>query len=160
MKAKLLLLTLPCITAAVLSVSPACAKVKGTPAPDASASSEASAVATAKSARPVAYRGKVASVDLAAKIFTVGKHTIKVTDETKITKLGAAGTMADVVVDEEVRGSYWKKAEGVLEAKSVKLGPKSGASAAVHDDGKKATDAQKKDGQAIEKAVPSASPKP
>ena len=46
------------------------------------------------------------------------------TDETKITKDDAAATMADIVADEQVSGSYWKKEDGSLEAKSVKLGAK------------------------------------
>ena len=73
--------------------------------------------------KPIAYHGKVASVDAAAKTFTVGKRTFKVTDQTKITKEGAAATMDDVVVGEKVSGSYWKKEDG-LEAKSVKIGAK------------------------------------
>lgn len=88
------------------------------------ATASASPGEKAKPPRPTAYRGKIASVDASAKTFTVGKHTIKVTDETKITKNDAAATMADIVADEQVRGSYWKKEDGSLDAKSVKLGVK------------------------------------
>jgi len=34
-----------------------------------------------------------------------------------------AATMKDVAANEEVRGSYWKAADGNLEARTVKLGP-------------------------------------
>lgn len=45
------------------------------------------------------------------------------TDKTVFMKSGAAATMKDVVANEEVRGSYWKRADGSLEAKTVKVGP-------------------------------------
>jgi len=151
MKAKIPFITAACLAACVLCASPAFAKDKKSPAPEASASPAASAAATDKPARPIPYHGKVVSVDATAKTFTVGKRTMKVTDETKITKEGAATTMADIVADEQVRGSYWKKEDGTLEAKSVKLGAKSA---------EPTVDAQKKEGKASEDAVPSASPKP
>ena len=105
-----------------------------------------------KSNRPIPYHGKVASVDATAKTFTVGTRTIKVTDQTKITKQGAAATMADIVVDEEVRGSYWKKEDGSLEAKTVKLGPKSESEKSTRGSEKNATEG------ASPSAAPSASP--
>ncbi len=93
------------------------------------------------------------SVDAAAKTFMVGKRTITVTDETVITKDAASATMAEIVAEEQVRGSYWKKEDGTLAAKTVKLGAKT--------DGKKTrTDAQKKEGKANKEAASSASPKP
>ncbi len=76
--------------------------------------------------RAIPFRGKIASVDASARTFSIaGKEStrvIKITDETKITKQGAEATMKDVVADEEVRGSYWKKEDGSLEARTVKLG--------------------------------------
>src|SRR5439155_5885709 len=128
MKLKFPLITGACIAAVALCVpSTAPAKEKKSPTPGASAATSpaASGSPMEKSNRPIPYHGKVASVDATAKTFTVGTRTIKVTDQTKITKQGAAATMADIVVDEEVRGSYWKKEDGSLEAKTVKLGPKS-----------------------------------
>ena len=107
---------------------------------------EASASPAAK-AKPLPYRGKVASVDASAKTFTVGNRTIKVTDQTKITKQGAAATMADITVGEKVSGSYWKKDDGSLEAKNIKVGAKMEAAAAM-------TNAQHKEGRAT-KASPS-----
>ncbi|MBA3650103.1 MAG: hypothetical protein H0W66_01145 [Chthoniobacterales bacterium] len=112
-----------CLAAFVL-VTPSTAPAKEKKTSTETATASASPEATAKPPRPTAYRGKIASVDASAKTFTVGKHTIKVTDETKITKNDAATTMADIVADEQVRGSYWKKEDGSLEAKSVKLGAK------------------------------------
>ncbi|MEO5719542.1 MAG: hypothetical protein ABIR29_13365 [Chthoniobacterales bacterium] len=116
---KLPIIAVLCLAAFVLPVTAPAKEKKTTETAAASASPEA----TAKPPRPTAYRGKIASVDASAKTFTVGKHTIKVTDETKITKNDAAATMADIVADKQVRGSYWKKEDG-LEAKSVKLGAK------------------------------------
>jgi hypothetical protein len=153
MKAKIPFITAACLAACALCASPAFAKGKKSPAPEATASPAASVAATDKPARPIPYHGKVASVDASAKTFTVGKRTIKVTDETKITKQDAAATMADIVVDEQVRGSYWKKEDGTLEAKSVKLGAKSADAAA-------ATEAQKKEDKGSAEAAPSVSPKP
>jgi len=109
-----------CVAALILGVpSGAPAKEKKTEIPN----PEASASPGAK-AKPLPYRGKVASVDASAKTLTVGKRTIKVTDQTKITKQGAAASMAEINVGEKVSGSYWKKDDGSLEAKNVKVGAK------------------------------------
>ncbi len=98
--------------------------------------------------KAIAFHGKVAAVDAAAKTFTVGKRTFTVTDATQITKEGAAATMSDLVVGEKASGSYWKKEGGMPEAKSVKIGAKVEATDA-------ATDAQKKEGKASTEASPS-----
>ena len=133
-----------CVAALIFGVpSGAPAKEKKTE----TANPEASASPGAK-AKPIPYRGKVASVDAGAKTFSVGKRTIKVTDQTKITKQGADATMADITVDEKVSGSYWKKGDGSLEAKNVKVGAK--AEAAAHG-----TNARQKQGRAT-----NASPSP
>src|SRR2546430_2682721 len=106
MRSKTLLITAACLTAVALGTSPsAWAKGKKSPSPSPSAGESASPMA--KASKPIAYHGKIASVDATAKSFTVGSMTIKVTDDTKITKQGAAATMADIVADEDVRGSYW-----------------------------------------------------
>jgi hypothetical protein len=70
------------------------------------------------------YHGKVASVDLGAKTFMIGKRTFKVTDQTQIHKEGAAATISYVAPGEKVSGSCWKKDNGTLEAKSVNSGPR------------------------------------
>ena len=77
----------------------------------------------------------VSAVDQKNKTFTIsGKEAtrvFKVTDKTSVMKGAAAGTMKDIVDNEEVSGAYWKNPDGTLEAKFVKLGPmdkKSGTS--------------------------------
>ena len=84
-------------------------------------------LAAGKMNRSIPFHGKIASVDANARTFSIaGKEktrVIKITDQTKITKQGVDAMMKDVVADEEVRGSYWKKEDGSLEARSVKLGP-------------------------------------
>jgi Domain of unknown function (DUF5666) len=100
-----------------------------TPATTASpAVSPATSPAAKQTTRPIPFRGKISAVDQTAKTFTVaGKQAsrvFKVTDNTTITKGGAAATMADIVVDEQVRGTYLKQDDGTLEAKAVKIGPK------------------------------------
>lgn len=84
--------------------------------------------ATSKAPRAIPYHGMISAVDQSAKTFTIaGKEksrVFNVTDKTTITKDGNAATMSDIAEKEEVRGSYWKNADGSLEAKSVKLGVK------------------------------------
>jgi hypothetical protein len=69
----------------------------------------------------------VSGVDQNAKTFAIaGKTTsrvFKVTDKTAVTKAGNPATMADIVENQEVSGSYWKNADGSLDAKTVKIGP-------------------------------------
>lgn len=95
-------------------------------------------------------------MDQNAKTFTIaGKEksrVFKITDKTVMTKGGAAATMKDVVADEEVRGSYWKLADGTLEAKTVKLGPKT--------DAEKAADEKHKTKKAEASPAPSTSASP
>jgi hypothetical protein len=98
----------------------------------------------------------ISAVDQRAKTFTIaGKEharVFKVTSKTMLSKAGAAATMKDVVVNEEARGSYWKVSDGSLEAKTVKLGPKTEAEKA--EDAKHA----KKKAEKKEASEPSASP--
>ena len=79
------------------------------------------------STRPIPFHGMVSAVDQKNKTFTIsGKEAtrvFKVTDKTSIMKGAAAGTMKDIVDNEEVSGAYWKNPDGTLEAKFVKLGP-------------------------------------
>jgi hypothetical protein len=143
-----------------------------TPAPSASASPKATAAPKTKAtpspapnsttdpnkARAIPFHGKISAADQKAKTFTIaGKEksrVFKITDKTVVTKAGAAATMKDVVANEEARGSYWKMSDGTLEAKTVKLGPKTDAEKAADEKHKK-----KKADTAAE-ASPSASPKP
>ena len=69
----------------------------------------------------------ISAVDQSAKTFTIaGKkqsRVFKITDKTSITKGGNTASMKDITENEEVSGSYWKNADGTLEAKTVTLGP-------------------------------------
>jgi hypothetical protein len=91
--------------------------------------------------RAVPFHGMISAVDQKAKTFTIaGKEksrTFKVTNRTILSKAGAAATMKDFVANEEVRGSYWKGADGTLEAKTIKLGPLTEAEKAAKEDKKK-----------------------
>jgi hypothetical protein len=128
MKTKSSLVIGACIaTLALCAPFAAPAKTKPTASPATAASASPMEKPGARMNRSIPFRGKISSVDAKAKTFSiVGKETtrvITITDQTKITKQGAEATMKDVVADEEVRGSYWKKDDGSLEARSVKLGP-------------------------------------
>ena len=98
-------------------------------APAPAASVAPSSVTRAKHAIP--YHGKISAIDQAAKTFSIPglekARVFTVTETTVITKDGTPATIADVLVDEDVRGSYWKRSDGSLEAKSVKLGLKTDA---------------------------------
>jgi hypothetical protein len=160
MKRKSSLVIGVCIATVVLCApSPAPAKSKKTESPTPTAAPMAStspAAASGKMPRSIPFHGKVAAVDASAKTFSIAgrekTRTIKITDQTKITKQGAAATMKDIVADEEVRGSYWKKEDGSLEARSVKLGPLTAEEMAQREARKK------KKSDAVAEASPS--PKP
>ena len=174
MKNKLNIITV-CVTAiafcAPLAVS-AKTKTSASATPAASASPAASAAAktaapaaspAAKMARAIPFRGMIATADQSAKTFTItGKEksrVFKITDKTIISKAGVAATMKDVAANMEVRGSYWKMADGSLEAKTVKLGPKTEAEMAAS--AKKSASSKKKKSEtsaASTTASPAASP--
>jgi hypothetical protein len=127
-----------------------------TPATSASpAASPATSPAAKPATRPIPFHGKISAVDQTAKTFTVaGKQrsrVFKVTDNTTITKGDAAATMADIVADEQVRGTCLKQEDGTLEAKTVKLGPPT--------EGEKKARKSKK-GAAAEEGSAAASPTP
>jgi hypothetical protein len=105
--------------------------------------------------RPIPFRGKVSAVDQSAKTFTVGgkrgSRVFKVTENTTITKAGAAATMTDIVENEHVRGTCLKQDDGTFEAKTVMIGPPAAGE-------KKARKSKK--GAAAEEGSPAASPTP
>jgi len=68
--------------------------------------------------------GKIAAVDKTAKTITVGKTTIQITSETKITKAGKPATLDDATVGEQVTAHGKKGDDGKYVAKSVRFGPK------------------------------------
>ena len=106
-----------------LSLSAAEKKKSASPTPAQSASPGASPAKS--SARPLPFHGMVSEVDQKAKTFTIAGKTatrvFKVTDKTAITKGASKATMNDIMQNEEVSGSYWKAADGSLEAKMVKI---------------------------------------
>jgi hypothetical protein len=114
-------------------------KAKPTASPVASPSGKTATDVT--KARAIPFHGMIFAVDQKAKTFTTaGKQhsrVFKVTEKTVLSKAGAAVTMKDVVANEEVRGSYWKGTDGTLEAKTVKLGPKTDAEKAAAEKHKK-----------------------
>jgi hypothetical protein len=130
------------MTFAFLTTSPearAAGKKKASPSPSpgvsASSSPTASPAAKAspslspgtKMVRVAPFHGMISAVDDGAKTFTIaGKdksRVFKLTDQSVITKAGAAATPKEVVAKEEVRGTYWREADGTLMAKTVKVGP-------------------------------------
>ena len=137
-------------------------KTKATPAPKTTSSPAANTTTDATKARAIPFHGMISAVDQRAKNFTIaGKEhsrVFKITDKTVITKAGAPATMKDVVANEEARGSYWKMADGTLEAKTLKVGPKTDAEKAADEKAK----ARKKEKESATEssASPSASPKP
>lgn len=169
-------LILACVTALVVCAPvSATARAKASASPNASASPTASAATSPapktappaaspgmKAARAIPFRGIIASVDMRAKTFTIaGKEksrVFKITDKTAFMKGGMPATMKEVAEKEEVRGSYWKNADGSLEAKSVKLGPKTEAEKAAA--AKKSASKKTKPDSNNDAASPSASASP
>lgn len=124
-----------CIAALALCSTPVAAVAQSSSAPV--PETESAVAVPAKAAAPATnnpsdrafpFRGTVSATDEKAKTFTIsGKEksrVFKITDKTILTKGGVSATIKEVAVNEEVRGSYWKAADGSLEARIVKLGPK------------------------------------
>jgi hypothetical protein len=144
----------------------AASKTSPSPSPAASASASPSAKASpsANAPRTIPFHGTIASVDQSAKTFTMaGKETsrvIAITDKTVITKGGATAAMTDVAANEAVRGSYWKQADGTMEAKTVKLGEKTEGEKAGAGKKSKKAGAANPEASASPKASPSPSASP
>jgi hypothetical protein len=135
-------------------------KSNPSPTPKAKSSPAGNTTTDVAKARAIPFHGIISAVDQKARTFTIaGKEhsrVFKVTEKSVLTKAGASATMKDVVANEEVRGSYWKLTDGGLEAKTVKLGPKTDAEKAADEKHKKKS--SKSDTSA--EASPSPSPKP
>ena len=147
-----------CIAALALCAPVAASAARQTsPAPSAAspASKTTASTVVVKTARAIPFRGKISAVDQKAKTFTIAEReksrVFKITNRTILTKAGVAAMMKDIVLNEEVRGSYWKATDGSLEAKTVKLGPMTEAEKAAA-----ATQAKKKTPKT--EASPTASP--
>jgi hypothetical protein len=151
-----------CAPVAAFAASPTpAANPKSSPAAKAAdQSTTAETATTTTKARAIPFHGTISTVEQAAKTFTIaGKEksrVFKITDTTVITKAGATATMADIMANDEVRGSYLKAADGSLEAKTVKLGPKTDEEKAAAKPRKKK--AKTEDDSASTSASPS--PKP
>ena len=129
------------------------------PSPTATGSPAAAETSDAKPPRAIPFRGTVSEVDSSAKTFTIAGKTasrvFKVTDKTTITKDGAEATFADIEAEGKVTGSYWKRDDGTLEAKTVKIGS---ASASDKPAKKKKKSKKAADEEEVDEADASASP--
>jgi hypothetical protein len=85
------------------------------------------AASPGKGTRPLPFHGMISAVDENAKTFMIASkqtsRVFKVTDKTVITKGANVAMMKDITENEEASGSYWRRADGSLEVKNVKLGP-------------------------------------
>jgi hypothetical protein len=153
------LATLIC-TSVAMSAAEKKSKSASTSASPAGKETASPAASPAKTERAIPLRrGMISAVDEKAKTFTIaGKESsrvFKVTGKTVITKNGSPATFKDLAPNEEVTGSYWKAADGTLEAKTVKLGPKGEKKS---EEGKKAkTSSSSSESPATS---PASSPKP
>ena len=129
MKTKTCLISGVCGVAVALCALASAQTPRTSSSPSASPKTAASLAGSAakQGTRPLPFHGMVSAVDQNAKTFTIaGKkqsRIFKVTDKTSITKGAKAATTQDITENEEASGSYWKNADGSLEAKMVKLGP-------------------------------------
>ncbi len=152
-----------------ISASAQGSKTKASPSPSASPTAAAKSstkaettttttAASDKPARAIPLRGTATAVDASAKTFTIAGKTstrvFKVIDETKITKAGAEAKFTELTEGEYVTGSYWKREDGSLELKSLKIGGKEGSEGSSKKAKKDAEDDASAAG-----ASPAASPK-
>lgn len=167
MKYKSSLITSLCVAAvAFCGTAKAADKKAASPAPKAAATETAAAEAPAKKPRAIPFYGNLTAMDKSAKSFTIGKtksRTIMVVDTTKVTKAGSPATFDDLTDNEYVTGSYMKKEDGTLEAKSLKIGGKTDAekaAAAAAKEKKAAKKAATEEKSDEETATEEASPAP
>src|SRR5436190_8058155 len=157
MKTKTCLMSGVCVVAIALCTLASAQTPRTSSSPSASPKTAASPAGSAakQGTRPFPFHGMISAVDQNAKTFTIaGKNqsrTFKVTDKTSVTKAGKTASMMDITENEEASGSYWKNADGSLEAKLVKIGPMSA--------GEKANESTKKTKSSPSPAA-SPSPKP
>lgn len=162
MKTKSKVISVACIAALAFCVPVsgwAKEKKSASPAPASpSPATSAAASPAAKSPRALPFHGKISAVDQTAKTFSIaGKEAtrvFKIVEITVITKDGSPGTMADVAENQDVRGSYWKREDGSLEAKTVKLGQKTES-----EMGKPKKKKEKAESESMASPSPAASPK-
>jgi hypothetical protein len=130
MKNRLQLIIGACIAALAFCVpltAQTMPRKSASPSPSPSASASPAGSPGKAIARSIPFHGMVSAIDQSAKSFTIAGKTaarvFKVTDKTAVTKAGNPATIADIVENQEVSGSYRKNADGTLEAKTVTIGP-------------------------------------
>ena len=129
MKTKTRLISGVCVVAVALCALASTQTPRTSSSPSASPKTAAAPAGSAakQGTRPLPFHGMISAVDQNAKTFTIaGKkqsRTFTVTDKTSITKGAKTVTMQDITENEEASGSYWRNADGTLEAKMIKLGP-------------------------------------
>jgi hypothetical protein len=106
--------------AAALVAMPGLSRAQVTNAP---AATNQTTQAQPKKANPP-FHGNLKAVDASAKTITVGKLTLQITPDTKITKDGKPAALSDGVVGEPVSGAYTKTADGKCNAVVVHFGVK------------------------------------
>ena len=121
MKTSILRIAVLGLLVAALAVAPGRAFGQETAKPPAAAE-KAEAGAKKKGGAPLG--GKISAVDKTAKTIKVGKSTVHITSQTKITKAGKPAVFDDAVVGEEVGIYYVKGEDGKLTARSVRIGPR------------------------------------
>ncbi len=81
-----------------------------------------------KAQRPLPFHGRISVIDAHGKKFALVSRagtgrTFVITDQTLISKLGNRAKFSDLAKGEEIRGSYWKRPDGTLEVKTLRVGP-------------------------------------
>jgi len=117
MKRQILKITTLSLFAAAILAAPTLSLAQDT-------STNAPAASTPKHKHGLPFRGAVSALDANAMTLTVGKLTVQVTSETKITKDGKPAMLADGVVGEPASGYYKKDADGKLNATTIHFGSK------------------------------------
>jgi hypothetical protein len=117
MKRQVLKITILSLLAAAIVATPALSRAQDT-------STNAPAASTPKHKHGAPFHGTVSAMDTNAMTVTVGKLTVQVTSETKITKNGKPATLTDGVVGEPASGYYKKDADGKLNATTIHFGSK------------------------------------
>ena len=108
------------LVAAALVAAPSIVRAEDKPAKPEASTNAVPPVAKKHGGTP--FRGKVASVDAAAATVSVGKMTVHITSETKITKDGKPATLSDITVGEKISGYAKKDEAGKLDATVINLG--------------------------------------
>jgi hypothetical protein len=117
MKRQVLKITILSLFAAAIVAAPALLRAQDT-------STNTPAASTPKHKHGAPFHGTVSAMDTNAMTLTVGKLTVQVTSETKISKDGKPATLADGVVGERASGYYKKDADGKLNATTIHFGSK------------------------------------